>query len=178
MDIRDALNSRGRNAAIAVSVVLVLVAGYLIMSRSGAANDDGKTFFTVDDGKSYIAADAGLIPPCMIAGKTAVFAYVYRCPTCGKQFVGNMGRYQADRVEALKARLLAKPGVPPAGRPQFTEGPGMKDLEMKRPGEPQTAWKVPVSSVDMATRMKEAASGANVIHCPDHRNVVAEPVMP
>lgn len=160
-----------------LAVLLVVVAGYLLLGSNGATAS-GKTFFTVDDGKTYIAADARLIPPCTLDGKTAVLAYVFRCPTCGKQFVGNMGRYRADRAEAIRNRLVAKPATGPGGRPLIAEGPTSADMEMKRPGEPESAWKMRGASPNMAALMKEAASGANLIHCPDHRDVVAEAVMP
>lgn len=173
----DLLNNKKALTAVSVAVVVAGVVVYLLCGSSAEAGS-GKRFFTVDDGKTFLAADAKLIPPCVIDGKTAVFASVFRCPTCGKEFVGNMSRYTAAGAEALRNQeQSSKPAAIPVGPPQMRKQAGIFDMEMKRPGEPENAWRVQGPPANMAA-MKAAASGVSPIHCPDHRDVAPEPVMP
>jgi hypothetical protein len=102
--IRDKLNDNpaatGGVVAACVAIALLVILRPACSSPGGAGGTNpGVTqeFFTVDDGQTWFAADAGKIPPFDHQGKPAHRAHVYRCGN-GKPFVVFLERYaEADR---------------------------------------------------------------------------------
>ncbi len=130
-----------KKSKVVIGAVLVAVIGavaVLVVSRSSSGDgvDDRpqRSFFTIDDGKTWFADDAAKVPPFTKDGKEAVRAYVFKCHD-GKQFVAYLERYTPDgkqRIEQLSARsekdkeVVAFVADEPAG------------VEVKMPG--QAVW--------------------------------------
>jgi hypothetical protein len=129
--------------AIAVAAGLLLVALAIVVSQSRSASTPvsrSQAFFTIDDGKTWFADDAGKLPPFDKDGKQAVRAYVFRSGS-GTVFVNHLERFKPDAKQAIEQLSKSDPNPRPAGPPKnlaaiqsaYTGG-----REVKRPGE--TKW--------------------------------------
>lgn len=183
MNLREMI-ARSPALGLGFGVVAILIAVYVLWPRSVVMPT--QSFFTSDDGKTFYREDATLVPPYNVDGKIAVRANVYRCPVCGKQFVGTMERYKPDRVEAIRKDMAeAREQVEAVANgatdlPPAPSGPMPSDFETKRPGESESAWHVLAAgpTAVSASQMEAAMSGATLIRCSEHPDTVAEPVMP
>lgn len=132
MNVRQVLAEKPRiTTAITVAVILVVL-GYIVYTnmRGGVGGGPGpvpnQSFFTVDDGKTWFAADANNIPPFEHNGRQAVLARVYRCD--GKTFVNHMERFTPQAKKRLEEALARSAG----GADVFLADMG--GIEVKAPG--------------------------------------------
>jgi len=158
MGIRETINRNPRIALGAITAVVVVAIGYVVLqvlaSRHAFPNTSPEDYFTTDDGKTFFAASRDNLPPFDHEGKQAVHAYVFECPGTGKRFVGFLERYTAEAHKKLVETKVADPGIQMNGR------------ELKKPGD--TTW---VRSSDM-----KAVEKIMDVRCPDGKP--AEPVEP
>jgi hypothetical protein len=158
MGIRERINdNRGVTIGV-IAAVIVLAVGAVVMQvmagRKAFKSGLPELYYTVDDGKTFFAANSKNVPPFDYQGKTAVKAYVFRCPN-GKLFVGYVERYN----EAAQKLILAGKG---------TIDTQVFGRELKKPGD--TKW---VKSGDNA-----AVAKVTDIKCPDGQSGEPEPVEP
>jgi hypothetical protein len=156
MGLRQKLNEKPRVAAAAAGVLVLAAVMFLfVQSRSGGGFGNApQAYYTVDDGKSWFAADASKIPPFQHEGKTAYRVKVYRCGEDGEPFVSHLERYsEADKrqLETPAAGAIAPPSV-----------------EIKKPGQPEWIRQTP--------QTMEAFLEILQPKCPDGGEV--EPVLP
>ena len=119
--------------AVAVGAVVMQVLG----ARQRIPTSLPKSFFTVDDGKTFFELGSENVAPFDHKGKQAVAAYVFECN--GKRFVGYLERYTSE----ARQRIIAGKGTP---KDQIS------GRELKRPGD--ATW---IKSSDLAGVTKVAA---------------------
>lgn len=133
MSLREKIN-QNPIVAVALVVVVILVAGYVIYTQTGSdLASQGNAWFTTDDGATWFRGDIrNDTPPFPHDGKEAVMAYVYTCPD-GKEFTALLERYQ-PAARALWIKAKADPNsLTQAEREEV----GSFDMrrEWKKPGE-------------------------------------------
>jgi hypothetical protein len=163
-----ALNAKHRNVMLGAGAAAVLLVGALAWQLTGSpstagGSSPGQAFYTADDGASYFAAPADLVPPADWNGKTAVKALVFQCG--GKKFVGYMERFTPEAKSALAAARGAKAGDPVTASAAQALGSG---VEVKKPGA-GNKW---------ASRRSAAAAEVLNVTCPPGSSGTPEPVMP
>jgi hypothetical protein len=165
MGVREELTRRPWIAVVTVAVGFTIIALNLF-SRGGTSAQPtapSRLYFSDDDGKTFFADDAALIPPFEHNGRTASMAMVFRCSN-KQSFVGYLLRYNRDGKAALQAL--------PESQRRSTD-PKMiaikqASAEVKRPGD--TRW-LPLAG--------DAALGQILRpNCPDGDSGTPEPVMP
>jgi len=131
--------------ALMLAIVLILYQG---AGSSPAAPFEGREWLTVDDGKTFFAADGMLLPPILHEGMTAYRANVFTCEGGKAQWVGYIERYSEQGKALMKEmREEQKKG----GLPQpVTEL--LEHIEIKRPGD--TVW-VKQSNTERAAQILE-----------------------
>ena len=151
-------------AALGALLLAGLAVAFLPAGGAGRAAG-AKAFYTVDDGKTWFAADAGKIAPFEQDGRQAVRTYVYRCAD-GTEFVNHLEQFKPEAKRALEA---ARPGADGQSRPNkaavqaaYTGG-----RQVKRPGE--TKW--------VGAGNFQAAARVTAVRCPDGGSQAA-PVEP
>jgi len=109
-----------------------------------------QAFYSVDDGNSFFAAPADLVPPFQWEGKTACRAAVFTCDGGKTTFVGYLERYPAGAKKQLDAAQQAlKAGGKGAGPAPMAAS----SVEVKKPG---------ASNKWVARHSREAAAVLNV----------------
>jgi hypothetical protein len=128
MSIRDRLNQNpGKTVLIVVAFVTVavgVVVWQVLASRRTFPDKLPEHFYTIDDGKTFFAANSENVPPFDYEGKQAVRAYVYEAN--GKRFVAYLERYTPEARQAM----ISKKGVTPQTQ--------IYGRELKQPGS--AAW--------------------------------------
>jgi hypothetical protein len=165
MGVREGLTRRPWIAAAVLAAGVGVVMWTLPLRGTSPAQPTmpSRLYFSDDDGKTFFADDAALIPPFEHNGHTASMAMVFRCT--GKQsFVGYLIRYNREGKAALEAL--------PESQRRSTDAKvlGIKQstAEVKRPGD--TKWLPMVG---------DAATGQILRpHCPNGDSSDPEPVMP
>ena len=136
MGIRETIN---KNPAItsAVTAGIILLALTFILWNSicsgpggGGADAVGKTFFSIDDGKTFFPDDANKIPPFTKDGKQAVRAHVFTCDGGATKFVGYLEMYTPEEKKMMEDAISGK--APAAVYAGYT-GQAM----VKKPGAPK-----------------------------------------
>jgi hypothetical protein len=168
MGVREHLNRRPWIAlGVALAGIGVVVAWAYLPGRdtSPQAAERGRSFITLDDGKTFTSSDSDESPPFTVDGKTAFRAYVYSCDGGKTKFVGYLERYTSKGKQMVKQireqqRAHAEP-------PQLMLQT-LHEIEIKRPGD--TRW---VAQSDTG----EAAKIIDV-RCPNDPEQHAEQVEP
>jgi hypothetical protein len=140
MGIRDYANQhRGAAIGVASGMIVVAVVVAVLSTRDGASAENGmtaKSFFSNDDGKTWFADNATMIPPFTKDGKEAHRAYVYRAPD-GTEFVAYLEKYTPAGKRAVEAALARPPEEQFDTDPYLADGAGDAVL-VKKPGA--NAW--------------------------------------
>lgn len=128
--MRQLLNSS--RAAVLVVLALFVVAGVVagkhLLQPAGARPASGMAFYTVDDGKTFFREAASQDSPFQKDGKPAYRVAVWKCATCGTDFVCYLERFKEKKVNA---------GSAPSGAVAMGNG---RDVDVKAPGAPETTW--------------------------------------
>ncbi len=154
MGIREKLNQhKGMVIGIAITII-VIGAGlsiWQVRSQDRYAPFAGRSFFTVDDGKSWFALKSDQFPPFSHEGKTALGVHVFSCDGGKTQWVGYLERCTPEgkkEMAELRARTRSARDLPTA-IPEL-----LSNVEVKKPGGKQ--WfkesDVPNASVIMQTK--------------------------
>lgn len=142
MGLRNAIQGKPI-AGIAIAVVLLLVSG-LILARTYWPQKRAKlsqTFYTDDDGATWFADSAYLVPPFDHNGKTAVFAEVFSYDNGSKKLCAYETEYTPRAKKRLEDALAEaqKNDQPPASVSLFHDRTFMTEgMQVKRPGS--TKW--------------------------------------
>jgi hypothetical protein len=107
--LRETMNKNPAMAAIIVAALIVIALGLLYWNFSGgpAIAALGNAYFTIDDGKTWFAADEGTLPPFQKDGKNAYRCFVFTCDDGATKFALFLQRYTSDakaRIEAERAK--------------------------------------------------------------------------
>jgi hypothetical protein len=135
--LRESLNKH-KGVAVATAVVVVVAAGLLAWRSTTVPEAAGsaaavQAFYSADDGNSFFAAPADLIPPFEWEGKTACRAAVFTCDGGKTKFVGYLERYPPGAKKQLDAAQQAlKAGAKGAGPSPMAAS----SVEVKKPGAP------------------------------------------
>jgi hypothetical protein len=133
--LRESL-SKHKRIAVAAAVVVVAAAAVLawrsiaVPSATQAAATV-QAYYSADDGNSFFAAAADLIPPFELEGKTAYRAAVFTCDGGKTKFVGYLERFPPGAKKQLDAAQQAlKTGAKGAGPSPMAAS----SVEVKKPG--------------------------------------------
>lgn len=157
MSLRETLAENPRRAAAVVGGLLIVAVAVIAYQLRGSSNSvasgTSSAFFSIDDGKTWFADDAGKIPPFDKDGKQAVRAYVFRSAD-GTKFVNYLERFTPQAKQLMEdAQKPADPKVPPPpGRSGAIQSALIAGREVKRPGDAK--W---ISSADFREASKVTA---------------------
>ena len=154
MGLRESLNKH-KGIAVGAVVVTVVAAGVLAWRSTAVPNATEaaagvQAFYSADDGASFFAAPADLIPPVEWEGKTACRAAVFTCDGGKTKFVGYLERYPPGAKKQLDA---AQNALKSGGKGAGPSPMAASSLEVKKPG---------ASNKWVARSGREAAAVLNV----------------
>lgn len=155
MGVRQKLNDASKSVMVLIIVLVIGVYAVVAweMHRPAAGAHLGlKSYYTVDDGKTYFADDGARMPPFDHDGSPAVRCYVFKCGDT--EFVGYLEEFSPELHDAL-----TKPFDPAhrgdAAPPNFAQGtlvkkPGDKNWIIKASpkGDALVRVKCPNGSID------------------------------
>ena len=132
--LRDKINRNpAQTAAItAAAIVLALLFIFWQACGFGGGGGAGKSYYSVDDGKTFFIDDANKIPPFKHEGKDAVRAHVFKCGD-GQPFVGYLEMYAPHDKKMMEDAMAGK--APPQAYTGYS-GQAM----VKRPNTGPQAW--------------------------------------
>jgi hypothetical protein len=119
----------------AVTAGIILLALLFILWQAcggigGGAGSVGKSYYTIDDGKTYFVDASNKIPPFTKDGKQAVRAHVFTCDGGKTKFVGYLEMFAPEDKKMMEDAISGK--ATPAQYAGYT-GQAM----VKKPGMPQ-----------------------------------------
>jgi len=160
MGIRNVLQTKPIGG-IAVAACLLLISGLILAKQYWPQKKANlsQTYYTDDDGASWFADSAYLVPPFDHNGKTAVLAAVYSYDNGSKKFCAYEQEYTPKAKKQLEAALAdaQKNGQPPASVALYHDRTFMMNgTQVKSPGS--TKW-VSIAGPD--------ASSVCAVHSPD-----------
>ena len=115
MGIRESINRHPGIALASLASVLAALSVIIFLNFRGGddvvvAKDGGpKSFYTVDDGKSWFADRAKRVTPFEHEGKTAYRCYVWTCVDGKTTFVSHLERLKASVRAGLKGKDQVEP---------------------------------------------------------------------
>jgi hypothetical protein len=132
--IRETLNKNQQYTTIATIAIIVIAIGIIIwqMMPERPIRVVTKSYYTIDDGKTYFADTADKLAPYDKDGKEAVRAHVFQCGS-GEPFVGYLEKLDPrvkDKLDAFFADPKNKGKMMP-GQIEAEESGRM----VKRPGD-------------------------------------------
>ncbi len=160
MGIRETLNKNPSiTTGVTIGIILVAIGAIVWQMMSGRPTvGNYKSYFTVDDGKSWFEDAATKNPPFDHNGQPAYRCFVFKCGENGTPFVAYMERFTPEVLKKLEA------ANPSQNDPMDVES----GMELKKPGDPK--WVV------RSTLQGEKI--ANEIKCPDGSSTNIQPVSP
>ena len=127
LGIREKLNRNSMYSTAAI--VCMLVAAAVVIGLELRGNDGkppAKSFFTVDDGKSWFADSSSKLPPFDHGGAQAVRCYVFK--NSSGDFAGLLEKYSDDTRARLIQMAEHVPPIPVRDPPPvMVKKPGDKD---------------------------------------------------
>jgi hypothetical protein len=128
--IRQTLNDNPVVTAVVTGVITL--AAILIVYKTSCSDSSGrsaaptKSYFSIDDGKTYFADDAAKLPPFDYQGKPAYRVRLFKCKD-GTIFVSHLERYndsvkQKIEAERQKTGISLNPTI-------------LGNMELKKPGD-------------------------------------------
>jgi len=148
--IRESLHRNPSvTTGITLGIIVVAFAAIFWQARENRPNFlPAKSFYTVDDGKTWFIDEADKTPPFDHNGQQAVRIFIYKCGENGTPFAGYMERYTPEGVKKIKE--ANSKGEPPDM--DTLELIYHTCLEVKRPGEEKWALRSVVAPSLEATR--------------------------
>ena len=166
MQFRRIVNEKPRSviaiAALALCLVVVLI--WRHFSAQTSIQPRGKAFFTIDDGKTWFAADVTCIPPFDHDGSKACRAIVISCGD-GKPFVHHLESYPPKVKEQLHHAVEeASDSSQKIVTALRGEEMMSSELLVKKPGDPTWLQSTPKDA--------EAYRNISTPSCPDGQDIV------
>ena len=166
MGIRETLNKNPSiTTGVTIGIIVVALLAIVWQMWSSRPNIGNlKSFYTVDDGKTWFEDAATKNPPFDYKGQPAVRAYVFKCGDNGQAFVAYMERFTPDALKKLEA-ATANPAQtdPMAMENLYTTG-----MEIKKPGGAKWVLRTTADGDKMQSDIK----------CPDGSTTNIQPVIP
>ena len=137
MGIRETLNKNQTLTTGATIAIIVIAIGIIVwqMMPERPQRIITKSYFTVDDGKTWFEESAEKLAPFDKDGKEAVRAHLFRCGENGEKFVGYLEKLHPEakrRLDEFQSNPSNKGRVMP-GQAEMEEGARL----VKRPGAPK-----------------------------------------
>jgi hypothetical protein len=129
--LREKLNENPGFTTAATAVIIVGALIFVGMSFMRGGSDSAmtnQTWFSVDDGATYFAADRSNLPPFDHEGKQAVRAWLFTCDGGKNIFVGYLERYTPAAKKQLEEIRSKSGGMMPM------EVEARMGVEIKKPG--------------------------------------------
>lgn len=160
--LRDKINKNPAQTAAITGGAIVLALLFIVWQACGfgGGGGTGKSYYTIDDGKTFFVDDSNKIPPFKHEGKDAVRAHVFKCGDAAP-FVGYLEMYAPQDKKMMEDALAGK--APPQAYTGYS-GQAM----VKRPGQPQWIALMPATTQFYAQVVQ--------VTCPDGKT--AERVYP
>ena len=165
MGIRETLNKNPSiTTGVTIGIIVIAIIAIVWQMFSGRPNVNNiKSFYTVDDGKTWFEDKATLNPPYDYKGQPAVRAYVFKCGDNGKPFVAYMERFTADALKKIEAASANPTNADPMQMETlYTTG-----MEIKRPGGAKWVLRTTAEGDKIQSDLK----------CPEGGNANIQPVI-
>jgi hypothetical protein len=138
MDIRKAIQGKPV-VGIAITVVLLAISGMILARQYWPEKraNLSETYFTDDDGNTWFADSAYLVPPFDHNGRTAVFAQVFSYDNGSKKYCAYESKFTDKAKERLEAALAEaqKNNQPPSSVSLYRDRTFMsQEILVKQPG--------------------------------------------
>lgn len=136
----------GKPVAGSIIAGLMLVVAAILLARAywpESKADLSRAYYTTDDGKTWFADSAYLVPPFDHRGQTAVIARVYSYADGSKSFCAYLAKFSPEaKVQLESAQAEAKQKGQPPGTVSLYSDPQFlrKGTLVKKPGAPDSAW--------------------------------------
>ena len=131
MGLRETINKNPtQTAAVTAGIIVLALVFILWQACGGGGGGPGKSYYSVDDGKTWFEETSDKIPPFKHEGKDAVRAHVFTCDGGKTKFVGYLEMYTPQDKKLMEDAMAGK--APPAAYAGYS-GQAM----VKRPGLPQ-----------------------------------------
>ena len=132
MTLRERINKNPQQAAMIAGGATFLALLLIFWQACGGSGKPGvgKSYYSIDDGKTDFVDASNKIPPFKHEGKDAVRAHVFSCDGGKTKFVGYLEMYTPQDKKMMEDAISGK--APPAAYAGYT-GQAM----VKRPGAPQ-----------------------------------------
>ncbi len=162
MGIRETLNQNpaittGATAAI-ILVALGIIVWQLTGSSGGGGNATTKSFFTIDDGKTWFADDVNKLAPFDKDGKPAYQVFVWTCDGGKNKFVSHLQRYTPEAKKKIEGARGKGPSAM-VGDPGMMEMVMMTGVEVKPPLTGDKGWVRQTDPNAMKITMPQCKSG-------------------
>ncbi len=158
MGIRESLNKRPVVATAIGGSVIVLAAvlmAFQLMQRPESDLASARSFYTVDDGKTWFSDGADKLPPFTHEGKTAYRCYVFTCDGGKTKFVSHLERYTPQgKLQAEQRIKQGKTALPMMKR--LSAG----GLEIKKPGSGDSGWVMEGDAMTAEITMPKCPNGS------------------
>ena len=134
MGLRETINKNPTQAAAITAGIIVLALVFIIWQACGGTGGrgPGRSYYSIDDGKTWFEDEANKIPPFKHEGKDAVRAHVFTCDGGKTKFVGYLEMYTPQDKKMMEDAMAGK--APPMAYAGYS-GQAM----VKRPG-PGFTW--------------------------------------
>ena len=134
MTLRERINKNPQQAAMIAGGGTFLALLLIFWQACGGSGKPGvgKSYYSIDDGKTFFVDDSNKIPPFKHEGKDAVRAHVFKCGS-NPPFVGYLEMYTPQDKKMMEDALAGK--APPQAYTGYS-GQAM----VKRPGTGPQAW--------------------------------------
>jgi hypothetical protein len=140
MGIRENIDKNRGLTTIITTVVILLAVGVSVYSLwPSGPEQQSRTYFTIDEGKTWFADSIIKAPPFEYQGKTAYRLRLYTCDEGKTKFPGYVMRYTPEGKKKLAAAVEAaqKAGTPLVGALGALTG---SDIEIRALGGESNPW--------------------------------------
>ncbi|CAN5572249.1 hypothetical protein BH10PLA1_BH10PLA1_12250 [soil metagenome] len=164
--IRESLHRNPSvTTGITLGIIVVAFAAIFWQARENRPNfAPAKSFYTVDDGKTWFIDESNKTIPFDHNGQQAVRVYVYQC-VGGKPFAGYMERYSEEGLKKLQ-EANSKPEPPDIDTLELIY---QSCLEVKKPGDAK--WVLRFNQTgDMGSEID--------VKCPDGTDTAVQQILP
>ena len=136
MGIRETINKNRKSVTVVMGAVIVLAAGFCVYQLRAMApgKPPNKTFFTVDDGKTWFVDDNTRVPPFDHGGQQAVRAMLFYCDSDHKTFVAWMERFTPPMKAKLEKEIEQRAQRIAQGQLAGETFDPESGMQVKRPG--------------------------------------------
>ena len=154
--LREKINKNPTQTAAITAAAIVLALVFIIWQACGGGGGSGvgRSYYSIDDGKTFFVEASNKIPPFKHEGRDAVRAHVFTCDGGKTKFVGYLEMYSPQDKKMMEDAMSGK--APPAAYAGYS-GQAM----VKRPGTGPQGW------VPLAPGTTQFYAQVVQVTCPD-----------